>query len=237
VERLVWYAAYGSNLSAARFGCYLTGGRPDPGATRDYTGARDASPPRAARPLRLPHRLYFTGTSSVWGGATAFLEPARGTPTTWGRAYLVTWAQFEDVVAQESHRTSAPIAIGDVELHAGRSVTMGPGRYETMLCVGRHAGVPVVTFTAPWTLADVDPGPPVPAYLAMLVAGLRETHQLDDAQIRSYLTGAPGCTSALVEAAFALLQSRTSGVGPAAPSAGAAPSAEGSPSAAELPLA
>ena len=41
----VWYVAYGSNMSAARFGCYISGGRP-PGARRTYLGCRDQSPPR-----------------------------------------------------------------------------------------------------------------------------------------------------------------------------------------------
>jgi hypothetical protein len=27
-EDLVWYVAYGSNMRAARFGCYISGGRP-----------------------------------------------------------------------------------------------------------------------------------------------------------------------------------------------------------------
>ena len=42
----VWYVAYGSNLRAARFGCYLAGGRPD-GACRATTAVATA-PRRAA---------------------------------------------------------------------------------------------------------------------------------------------------------------------------------------------
>ena len=38
----VWYAAYGSNTDAARFGCYLRGGCPEGGA-RSYPGCRDTS--------------------------------------------------------------------------------------------------------------------------------------------------------------------------------------------------
>ena len=38
-EREVFYAAYGSNLCAERFGCYLSGGRP-PGLARTHTRGR-----------------------------------------------------------------------------------------------------------------------------------------------------------------------------------------------------
>ena len=75
-------------------------------------------------------------------------------------------------MVQESHRLTAPIPITDADLGEGLVVAVGPGRYETLLCVGRHDGVPVVTFTAPWSLDEVVPAPPVPAYLAMLIAGL-----------------------------------------------------------------
>ena len=45
----VWYVAYGSNLRAARFGCYLAGGRPD-GACRTYDGCRDRTRRAATSP-------------------------------------------------------------------------------------------------------------------------------------------------------------------------------------------
>ena len=48
-RREVFYAAYGSNLSAERFACYIAGGTA-PGASRALPGARDsASPSRGAR--------------------------------------------------------------------------------------------------------------------------------------------------------------------------------------------
>jgi hypothetical protein len=39
----------------------------------------------------------------------------------------------------------------------------------------------------------------------MLVAGLREAHQLNDAAIVDYLAASPGCTSTLVQQALAAL--------------------------------
>ena len=50
-----------------------------------------------------------------------------------------------------------------------------------------------MTFTAPWSLADVEPAAPAPGYLAMLIGGLRESHGLGDSAIMRYLSSAPGC--------------------------------------------
>src|SRR5262245_47282713 len=101
-EDPVWYLAYGSNLSAARFTCYLRGGRP-PGALRSYEGCRDRSPAARDVGLRLPGRLTFGGVSTVWGGALAFHD-RRAEGSLAARAYLVTFGQFSDVVAQEARR-------------------------------------------------------------------------------------------------------------------------------------
>ncbi len=209
--RTVYYASYGSNLYAARLACYLRGGRP-PGANRTYDGARDGTLPSDSVALSLPHRLYFTRFSTVWGGAPAFVDTAPAPEHgALARAYLITWEQFEDVVAQENGRRTAPIEIAPTELEEGFSRRIGPGHgwYEHLLCVGRHAGRPVVTITAPWSLADVEPAAPAPGYLAMLIGGLRESHDLDDSAIIRYLSSAPGCHEELVLAALAVL-----GIGP-----------------------
>ena len=104
-DDLVWYVAYGSNLQAARFGCYLAGGRP-PGARREYAGCRDTTPWRAAAPVTVPGRLCFGGVSPTWGGGLALLD-ADADGQTRGRAYLLTAGQLRDVAAQE-----ARIAVG-----------------------------------------------------------------------------------------------------------------------------
>ena len=70
--------------------------------------------------------------------------------------------------------------------------------------MGRHDGHPIVTVTAPWSMADRDPTAPSRGYLAMLIGGLRESHNLDDAAIIEYLEAAPGCSDELVATALAL---------------------------------
>ena len=102
---VVWYAAYGTNLSTARLTCYLSGGRP-PGAARRYDGCRDPSPPRDVRPVELPGRLSFAGESSVWGGGMAFYTPGPD-GVVHARAYLLRLEQLGDLVAQEARASAS----------------------------------------------------------------------------------------------------------------------------------
>jgi hypothetical protein len=200
---MVWYAGYGSNLCAARFRCYLEGGIP-PGLRRPCRGARDKTPPHGDQPVAIPHRLYFAGSSS-WGGAPCFIDTVE-TPAApaHGRAYLIGWEQFEDVVAQENgHPTTPPIDLAFDDLTAGYGVQLGPGRYQNLLCLGRRDGFPLVTFTSPWTMAEAQLGAPAPAYLQMLIAGLREAYAMPDDALIAYLGAAPGCSEELVASVLA----------------------------------
>ncbi|MGX7672140.1 histone deacetylase [Plantactinospora sp. DSM 117369] len=183
----VWYAAYGSNLDADRFGCYLGGGRPV-GGHRDHPGCRDSSPPRDDRPVLLSGGLYFALESRTWSGGMAFYDP--GLPgVVAARAYLLSAEQFADVAAQEMHRSpSGPLDLIAAAVAAGRAST-GPGRYETVVCAGILDGHPVLTLTAPWRAGDVRPNPPAPAYLATIARGLRASHGWTDEQIAAYLAG------------------------------------------------
>ncbi|HWD54645.1 MAG TPA: hypothetical protein VG346_05965 [Acidimicrobiales bacterium] len=202
---MVWYASYGSNLCAERFGCYIAGGTPR-GATRPCRGARDTTSPRQDRPLEIPYPLYFAGRSRTWGGAPSFIDivERRATPAR-ARAYLITWEQFEDVVAQENGRgVTSPIDVAPDDLAVGRNHPFGSGRYESLLCVGRDDGTPVLTFTSPWTMAHAELGTPTPNYLRTMIDGLRESHKLRDDAITAYLGAAPGCSEELVASALAL---------------------------------
>ncbi|XVS61281.1 histone deacetylase [Actinosynnema sp. CA-299493] len=185
-SRLVWYVAYGSNLHAARFACYVAGGTPV-GATRGFPGCRDTGPPLATRALEVPGGIYFATESPVWLGGRAFYDP--GLPgVAAARGYLVTTTQFADVAAQEMYREPG----ADLDLTAvpaGGRHALGPGRYETLLHLGEHDGHPALTFTAPWSAADVEHTKPSAGYLAMLATGLAETHGWSTGRIADYLAG------------------------------------------------
>jgi hypothetical protein len=186
---LLWYVSYGSNLSAARFGCYLAGGRP-PGARRVYPGCRDRLAARRTEPAWLTGGVYFASESPTWTGGIAFLDTTMPA-TAAARGYLITAGQFSDVVAQEMRRVPTSDLNLTELLDTGRQ-KLGDGRYETLVRVGETGGFPMVTFTAPWRMSDVDTRTPAAAYLRMIGLGLRETHGWSVAQASGYLAALPG---------------------------------------------
>jgi hypothetical protein len=162
VNALVWYVAYGSNLSQDRFACYLQGGRPA-GARRSYPGCRDRTPPRDVVGLRLPGRVHFGGLSRVWGGGLAFLDPAAGDGEVVARGYLIGTDQLDEVHSWEL-------------------------RYDSRSHVGDRDGLPMVALTSS---EHHEPAAPSAAYLRTILSGLTDGLLEEDAAI-TYLLSAPG---------------------------------------------
>lgn len=185
---LVWYVAYGSNMTWSRFRYYLEGGvLPETGRLHD--GARDPSPPAADMPIWLPGRAYFATETQFWGGGRILYDPdAPG--VTAGRAWLITAQQFCDIMAQEMKQ--APDWDLDLPVGEGESLAVGPGHYETVTCTGTMGGHPVLTFRAPWSAGDAEPLPPSPAYRAMIETGLRETFGWTRQKAADYLESVIG---------------------------------------------
>nr|WP_101392766.1 histone deacetylase [Streptomyces sp. TLI_146] len=172
-----------------RLACYLTGGRPA-GGTRAYPGCRDRSLPAASIPVELPGVVYFATRSPVWGGGRAFYDPD-AEDRVLARAHLVSASQFADIAAQEMYREpGADLDLAEV-LTRGR-VTLGDGRYETLVCAGQVDGLPLLTFTAPWKVDDVLSTAPSAAYLRHLASGLLEAGAWDTDAVAAYVSSRPG---------------------------------------------
>ncbi|MFJ2084317.1 histone deacetylase [Micromonospora chokoriensis] len=208
----VWYVAYGSNMHAARLAWYIGGGCP-PGGMRTYPGCRDQRPPSRSVPVSLPGGIYFAGESRAWTGGMAFYDPHLPGEAA-ARAYLVTVDQFTDIAAQEMYRpagetaqlTETTAAAVEAAIAGGRA-TLGPGRYETLVCPGSRSGVPMLTFTAPEGASAVRCRPPAPTYLRMIARGLRESHGWPAERIANYLEARPGVADAWPPDAVAALVS------------------------------
>ncbi|MGW5850337.1 histone deacetylase [Streptomyces sp. NPDC055254] len=185
----VWYASYGSNMHLDRLAAYIAGGTPA-GAARTYPGCRDHRAPERSIAVELDGSLYFATESLVWTGGRAFYDPTAAGRMR-GRAHLVTVSQLSDIAAQEMYgEPGTDIDLTRV-LREGRD-ELGAGRYETLVCPGTIQGIPVLTFTAPWTLRDVEPRPPSAAYLRYLAGGLLESGPWKEQDIASYLSTRPG---------------------------------------------
>jgi hypothetical protein len=186
-DDLVWYVAYGSNMHATRFDCYLSGGRPR-GARRTYLGCRDQSPPRRDIGVQLAGGLTFAGTSTVWGGGIAFYNP-RADGQVAARAYLLTFGQLSDVFHQETRR---PVGSDLVLSNAFDRRWSVPSRvYETVLRVDDRDGLPMFTITS---LQNLEPTPPSAAYLRTMLDGLGEAFGWTADERAQYLLRAPGVT-------------------------------------------
>lgn len=140
--------------------------------------------------MDLPGAVYFAGDSPQWGGGVAFYDHTTTGPTA-ARGYLVTAAQFADILAQELHRIPEPgdpieeLVVAGVD---GRH-QLGRGRYETLLEVGHYDDRPMLTFTAPHGIDGVEHTSPSAAYLATLRVGLREARGWDVERIAGYFAG------------------------------------------------
>ncbi len=138
---------------------HLPGRRDTRGRALHLPRRRDASPPQAQRPCRVPHDLDFVGELRTWGGGVAFLDHEHVAPApTLGHAYLVTAGQFEDVAAQETGRAHAEVEVAEVR--ACGSVTLGTGRYDRVVWLGDEDGIPQLTFTSPEPSSAAEPAAP-----------------------------------------------------------------------------
>ena len=196
----VWYAAYGSNLSRARFDVYLNGGHPD-GATHIYPGCRDTSAPIDDVVKDMQLELVFGGASRTWGGGVAFVEPGGGATPTKMRYYLITLQQFEDVVAQENWLEPGSVDLDEIPF-TGSLVLDGDHTYGTIMCLIELHDIPVLTVTQ---LLGTEQAKPSPAYLRHMADGLRESHKLTDLEIVRYLGSKRGVCGALSDEELAEL--------------------------------
>lgn len=178
VDGRVWYVAYGSNVSTARFQRYLDD-CPDP------------TPPARSVARVLPHRLFFAYSSGRWqGGGTAFVDPIDTGAETLVVAHLVTEEQFLHVLAAEN--VADVDVLVDVELPGPNEKRSAlPSRYGLVLGVESTDERSAYTFT---TSADPLPPPsrPSASYVDTIVSGLREHHGLGEADARRYLAAYGG---------------------------------------------
>ncbi len=199
----VWYAAYGSNLSRARFDIYLNGGTPS-GAAHTYPGCRDSAPPDGDAAIELAIELAFGGSSQTWGGGVALVDDGPG-PTK-ARIYLLTLEQFSDVVAQENWLPPGSITFDEVP--EALVVLDGGHTYRRVMRFPDHDARPVLTISQP---AGVKAAAPSAAYLSHIADGLRESHGSSDDEIMAYLLGKRGVSGVLTAADVAAAVVRSAG--------------------------
>ena len=179
-EEYVWYACYGSNLNADRFGIYIAGGSLEIGGhTVTEKGSRDRRPPRSSEVGRIPYRLVFAGQFAKWENkSAAFLDMTHRDHNlqTVCRMYKITAEQFTDVVAQENGGI-APADFRMDDLRKKGYLDLYPELpYGRLVYVEEREGLPVLTFTCPegWKGGAAGFTAPSEPYLEVIRSGLCE---------------------------------------------------------------
>jgi hypothetical protein len=194
VEDLVWYVAFGSNLSAERFRYYIKGGTP-PGSNVELPGARNHQDPIRSQFAQIPHPLSFAYRSQSWGGGTAFIDPrTRTDEPTLGRAYLITDGQLRDVLIQESSAKmpdDEKARLRGLALPTSGFVVLSERKCGGLAVLQAIDDRPAFTITAsaPEKLG-ANALAPAPPYLGFMVDGLREL-RVADAAIEAYISKLP----------------------------------------------
>jgi hypothetical protein len=202
---LVWYVSYGSNLSRTRFMAYLEGGSV---AENDvvHDGCTDTASPVDDVALEIPQSLYFAGWSPrVWGGTSAaFITLDARVRSALARGYLITRAQFVEVVRQENANLTA---VDDFDAKVerarqlGRTRMLATGAYCELIHCGERDGHPMLSFTASRNRTDF--APPSAAYLQVIGHGLQECHGLSSTEVVDYLRDRPGIQGKLTPSQLA----------------------------------
>lgn len=151
----VWYVCYGSNLLHERFMTYVAGGYcKHNGCT--YPGCSNTTPPLSERTVTIPYEIYFGNESSSWGNSGAAFLDTNASGKTWGRAYLITRDQYEQI-----HRMEG----------------CGSSWYNQEITLGEMSGIPMVTFT---NAGRRPANAPSSQYLEVMRLGLEEMLEVDD---------------------------------------------------------
>jgi len=188
MAKYVWYASYGSNMYKPRFMAYIKGSRV-PGLEFVEEGCKDTSDPLDEGAMLLPHQTYFARRSLRWSGSPVFMQKNKSNTnvTAYGRMYLITEEQFDDVLAQENYLET------DLNLHEARQTAQQQGYcilnhnawYGTLVFLGTafsnkttpSSHWPVFTFTY-HSDQTCHLGPPSPLYLNTMVKGITQMRGL-----------------------------------------------------------
>jgi len=185
----VWYASYGSNLFEDRFHCYINGGTPE-GSAYAEVGCTDKALPLKAATISMPYELYFSKYSKRWHGGVAFIDIVKNpSARTYGKMYLITSDQFQEIVQQENgdHDMKIDLALAK-EVH---TYSFNQSWYGNILYLGERDGCPIFTFTANEEMKEQAITPPSIPYLRNLYRGLWPLHQ-DREKIIDYLSSKKG---------------------------------------------
>ena len=168
-NKLVYYVSYGSNMLEERFMTYIKGGTCRFN-DKYYPGCTNKSNPIVSKPIKISYNMYFSKSSHSWDGSSVcFLDDSKP-GFAYGRAYLVTQEQFEDIQVAE----------------CGGTVTNNSW-YGKVINLNMIDGIPAKTFSNNKNLPHMPIETVKDKYLNVIIDGLKEAHHLNEEEINDYL--------------------------------------------------
>ena len=204
MEDKIWYCSYGSNLSFERFKIYILGGS-SPIVNKVYGGCTNQTLPQKRKFIKIPYEMYFAGTASFWENlSVAFISPDKNPNGIFTNccAYLISMAQFHDIVNQENAQfaNSSTFTLDIQSLLQNGSLSLGSKKeneyYGKILYLGDEEGYPVITFSSKWSFENAQFNKPGKQYLKTIISGLRESGALDKKEIVDYFKDMRGIKNA-----------------------------------------
>ena len=170
-QTTLWYVAYGSNMSAARLACYLTGGCP-PGGRLTHRGARDATLPRQVARVHAARAVVLRRRVAGLGRRSRVLRP--GGPRPHARAGV-----SRDGRAVRRHPRPGAARLRPPA--RGRCPRRAPDAH-----VHQRLRHPMLTFTSTHGRHDVAPTAPTEEYLRTIGEGVAEAHGWGERRVVMY---------------------------------------------------
>lgn len=99
-DEYVWYACYGSNLSAKRFECYIKGGMCKENGV-SYAGCSDKSLWTDSKVEYFNGQVYFGNQSPSWSNKGVAFFDENGCSRVIMRLYKITYRQLNEIQLQE----------------------------------------------------------------------------------------------------------------------------------------
>ncbi|GGE31582.1 hypothetical protein GCM10011391_07830 [Pullulanibacillus camelliae] len=190
-QNYVWYASYGSNINRDRFLCYIKGGIPV-GSTKMERGCRDQSLPVDEQAFIMHHQLYFAKEAERWNRqGVCFIDlECDQRFKTYSQMYLITRAQFLDVLGQENNMEQVELDLEEVM--GKKSKVFRASWYGNILYLGDKGGSPIFTFTTTSPLNREELNRPSSEYLRTIVIGMKKKLGLTQSEIVDYFIDKPG---------------------------------------------
>ena len=144
--------------------------------------------------------MYFAKKSKSWtSGGVGFIKTTKDEKAnTYGRMYLITKDQFEEVIKQETNYKNTLSIDYDKAVKEGNYIFREKSWYGNLIYLGDCEKSPIFTFTNEIDLDD-EINPPDTNYVKIIASGIKEKYNLTQEDLEQYFKSKSGITGEDIE--------------------------------------